>query len=49
MIKFSSAFKPNEIHTDDSPFNEDPKNINFFRGGRNFGRGAAGKFRENGQ
>ena len=29
MIKFSSSFKSNEIHTVDSPFNEDPKN-NFF-------------------
>ena len=31
MIKFSSSFKLNKIHTDDSPFNEDPNNINFFR------------------
>ena len=31
MIKFSSSFKLNEIHTVDSPFNEDPNNINFFR------------------
>ena len=30
MIKFSSSFKLNEIHRVDSPFNEDPKNINFF-------------------
>ena len=30
MIKFSSPFKLNEIHRVDSPFNEDPKNINFF-------------------
>ena len=29
MIKFSSSFKLNEIHKVDSPFNEDPKNINF--------------------
>ena len=36
MIKFSSSFKLNEIHTTDSPFNEDPKNINFFQGGPNF-------------
>ena len=27
MIKFSSSFKLNEIHIVDSPFNEDPKNI----------------------
>ena len=31
MIKFSSSFKLNEIHRVDSPFNEDPKNIIFFR------------------
>ena len=31
MIKFSSSFKLNEIHRVDSPFNEDPKNINFSR------------------
>ena len=30
MIKFSSSFKINEIHTVDSPFNEDSKNIIFF-------------------
>ena len=30
MIKFSSSFKLNEIHKVDSPFNKDPKNINFF-------------------
>ena len=49
MIKFSSSFKLNEIHLDDSPFNDDPKNTNFFPGGPNFGGGTAGKFRENGQ
>ena len=49
MIKFSGSFKLNEIHTVDSPFNEDPKNVNFFQGGPNFGGGTAGKFRENGQ
>ena len=27
LIIFSSSFKLNEIHTVDSPFNEDPKNI----------------------
>ena len=43
MIRFSGSFKLNEIHTVDSPFNEDPKNVNFFRGG------TAGKVRENGQ
>ena len=30
-IKFLSSFKLNEIHKVDSPFNEDPKNIIFFR------------------
>ena len=49
MIKFSSSFKLNEIHTVDSPFNEDPKNIIFSQGGPNFGGGMAGNFRENGQ
>ena len=39
MIKFSSSFKLNEIHTVDAPFNEDPKNIIFFQGGPNFGEG----------
>ena len=39
MIKFSSSFKLNEIHRVDSRFNEDPKNINFFQGGPNFGEG----------
>ena len=31
MIKFSSSFKLNEIHTVYSPLNEDPKNIIFSR------------------
>ena len=31
MIKFSGSFKLYGIHTVDSPFNEDPKNIIFFR------------------
>ena len=31
MIEFSGSFKLNEIHMVDSPFNEDPKIINFFR------------------
>ena len=39
MIEFSSSFKLNEIHMIDSPFNEDPKNINFFLRGPNFGEG----------
>ena len=49
MIKFSSSFKLNEIHTVDAPFNEDPKNIIFFQEGPNFGGGSTGKIRENGQ
>ena len=31
MIEFSGSLKLNEIHTVDSHFNEDPKNIAFFR------------------
>ena len=31
MVEFSSSLKLNEIHTVDSPFNEDPKNIILFR------------------
>ena len=46
MIKFSSSFKLNEIHRVHSPFNEDPKNINFFQGGPNFVGGTARKFKE---
>ena len=34
-IKFSSSFKLNEIHTVNSPFNEDPKKY-FFQRGPNF-------------
>ena len=49
MIKFSSSFRLNEIHRVDSPFNEDPRDINFFQGGPNFGGGVVRKFRENGQ
>ena len=30
MIKFSSFVELNEIHKVDSPFNKDPKNINYF-------------------
>ena len=36
MIEFLSSLKLNEIHTVDSPFNEDPKNIIFFQGGPAF-------------
>ena len=47
MIKFSSSFKLNEIHTVDSTFNEDTKNINvFFQEGPYFGVGMAGRFWE---
>ena len=37
-------FRLNEIHIVDSPFNEDPKNINFFKGGPNFGGATARNF-----
>ena len=36
VIICSGSFKLNEIHIVDSPFKEDPKNINFFQGGSNF-------------
>ena len=50
MVKISNASYENEIHTVDSPFNEDSKNIIFFgQGGPNFGGGTVGKFRGNGQ
>ena len=49
MIKVSSFFKLNKIHTVDSPFNEDPNNINFFQVGPNVGGRVAEKFKENGQ
>ena len=49
MIEFSCPLKLNEIHTVDSPFDEDPKNIIFFQGGFKFGEGTVGKCRENGQ
>ena len=39
MIKFSSSFKLNEIHTVDSPFYEDPNNIIFSREALIFGEG----------
>ena len=41
MIEFSSSLKLKEIHKVDSPFNEDPKNTNFFQEGPNFGGGTA--------
>ena len=49
MIKLSSSFKLNEIHTVDSPFNEDPNNLIFFQGGPNVAGGVAEKLKENGQ
>ena len=49
MIVFSSSLKLNEIHTVDSPFNENTKNIIFSIGGPDFGAGTVGKFRESGQ
>ena len=48
MVKISNASYENEIHRVDGPFNEDSKNIIFGQGGPNFGRGTAGKFREDG-
>ena len=41
MIGFLSSLKLNEIHRVDSPFSKDPKNLNFFQGGPNFGGGRA--------
>ena len=49
MIEFSSSLKLNEIHVVDIPFNEDPKNIDFFQGGPHFEEGMVKKFTENGQ
>ena len=44
MIEFSGSLKLNEIHIVDSPFNEDPKNIEFFQESPNLWGGMAGKF-----
>ena len=49
MVKISNASYENEIHSVDSPFNEDSKIYFFGQGSPNFGGGTAGKFRENGQ
>ena len=49
MIKLTNSFKLNKIHIVDSPFSEDPKNIIFFQGNRNFEGGMAGKFMDNRQ
>ena len=47
MVKISNASYENEVHTLDSPFNDDSKNIIFFgQGGPNFGGGTTGKFGE---
>ena len=47
MVKISNASYENEIHSVDSPFNEDSKNIIFFgQGSPNSGGGTAEKFRE---
>ena len=43
-----TSFKLNEIHTVDSPFNEDPRNIILFKEGPNLGGRTVRKFRENG-
>ena len=47
MVKISNTSYENEIHTVDSPSNKDSKNLIFFLERPNFGRGTAGKFREN--
>ena len=39
MVKISNASYENEIHSVDSPFNEDSKNIIFGQEGPNFGEG----------
>ena len=39
----------NEIHRVNSPSNEHPQNTTFCEGDPNFGGGAVGKLRENGQ
>ena len=46
MVEISNASDENEIHRVDSPFNKDSENLIFCQGGRNFGGGTAGKFRE---
>ena len=48
MIKFSSSFKLNDIHKVDSPFNEDPKNIIFFREALISGKGQLENFEKMG-
>ena len=40
--QFPSSQKLNKIHIVTSPFNKDPKNINFSQGGPNFGEGWPG-------
>ena len=50
MAKNSNVSYEIEIHRVDSPSCEDSKKYIFCgQGGSNFGRGTAGKFRENGQ
>ena len=39
MVKISNASYGNEIHREDSPFNEDSKNIFFGQESPNFGEG----------
>ena len=39
MMEFSSSLKLNEIHIENSPFGEDPKNINFIQGALISGEG----------
>ena len=46
MVKISNASYEDEIHREDSPFNEDSKIYIFGQRSSNFGEGTAGKFRE---
>ena len=48
MIEFSSYLKLNEIHTVDSPFNQDPKNIIFSREALISGEGRSENLKEMG-
>ena len=43
MIEFSSSLNKNEIHMVDGPFNENSKNVIFFREGRPEHLGKMGK------
>ena len=49
MTEFSNYLKLNEIHTVDSPFNQDPQNIIVFQGALISGSGRSEIFKGNGQ